>query len=108
MPPGDVSNLLASPGSTTGQIVLSWDNPPDGDLYGVLIRRDSPADPGCPTSPTDRVQVADVPAGPNFGGGGFYSDNTGLASGTSYCYALFAHDFVPNYATGLSASATAP
>ena len=58
-----------------------------------------------PTSPTDGVQVADVPAGSDFGGGGFYTD-TNLTVGTTYFYTLFAHDFVPNYATGQTAFAT--
>ena len=99
-PPAIVSSLMASSGGS-GQINLSWNNPSDNDLYGVLIRR---ATPGCPTSPTDGTAVADVPAGGSGGGGGGFFSDTGLTSGLTYCYALFAHDFVPNYAAGQTAS----
>jgi len=102
--PGPVTGLSTSPGGP-GQINLSWNNPSDNDLYGVLIRR---ATPGCPTSPTDGTAVADVPAGGSGGGGGGFFTDTGLAPSTTYFYTLFAHDFVPNYDTGTQNFATTP
>ena len=88
-PPGPVTGLTVT-GTTTTSVTLAWTNPSDTDLAGVMVRRAvGPTPPGSPTAGT---LVADK-AKP-----GATHVDTGLAPGTQYSYALFAHDGVPNYA----------
>ena len=63
-----------------------------------MIRR---ADgPKGPASPTTGTLVTDTsPSATSF-------TDIGLAAGTQYSYALFAHDAVPNYAAAASKTAT--
>ena len=88
-PPGPVSGVTATPSTTS--IDLSWTNPADADLAGVMIRRAAGATP--PASATSGTLVTDA-AKPATS----FTD-TGLTAGTQYSYALFAHDATPNYAT---------
>ena len=92
-PPGDVSGLTATAGDT--QISLSWTNPPDADLAGVRILRKTGS---APTSPTDGTVA--------YQGTGTSQVDTGLTNGTTYYYRAFAYDEVPNYSSGVTASAT--
>ena len=92
-PPANPSGLAAVPALTS--ISLSWANPSDADFQAVrLMRRTS----GYPASPSDGVLVYD--------GGAQSIINTGLATGTTYFYTLFARDAVLNYSSGAIVSAT--
>ena len=88
-PPGVVSFLEVAD-STTSSITLTWVNPSDGDYHGAMVRRAPGSTP--PSSRTSGVLVADVLAP------GDQVTDSGLAAGTTYSYAVFAHDHVPNYA----------
>lgn len=92
-PPGNVTNLTATPGDS--QVTLNWTNPTDASFTGTLIVRKALS---CPTSPADGTVVYD--------GLDTTRVDTGLNNGTLYCYVAYAHDAVPNYASGVNASAT--
>ncbi len=77
------------------QISLSWVNSLDTTLTSVLIRRSTA---GLPSRPGDGTTVYEG-TGTNF-------VDSGLSTGATYYYTLFAHDDVPNYTIGLQASAT--
>jgi hypothetical protein len=87
-----------------GTIKLEWHTPDDADYDGALVRysRD--------TFPTTIAEGAAV----ENGNGGMFDGNpaevdsfihSGLASDTTYFYAIFAYDEVPNYSAPLIASA---
>src|SRR4029079_15454823 len=83
VPPGPVTLLTAAPG--VQQITLSWKNPSSGDFTGVMIRRQAGRVPA-------RVPDGTLVVG-QFGTPGAtdrYID-AGLAPGTHYGYALYAH-----------------
>ncbi len=94
-PPGNVTGFTAAPGNM--EIQLNWTNPTDADFAGVRIKR-GPAGGTCPTGPADGTTV--------YEGLGESWNDVGLTNGTLYCYAAFAFDGVPNYASGVTASAT--
>src|SRR5450756_130798 len=95
--PGPVTSVSATPASTS--IALSWTNPADASLTGVMIRRAPGATP--PATATDGTLVTDtVKAATSF------TDKTALTSGTQYSYALFAHDAIPVYATAATVTST--
>jgi hypothetical protein len=93
--PANVSSFTAVPGN--GQVSLSWTNPGDADFAGVKILRKTG---GYPTGPNDSgaTQVYNST-------GTSYTD-TGLTNGTTYYYASFSYDEVPNYSSGAQASTT--
>jgi PKD domain/Fibronectin type III domain len=96
--PGPVTSLTATAASTTS-IALSWVNPTAADFTGVTIRRA----PGAvaPTTVTAGTSVA-VPASKTSTS---FTD-TGLAIGTQYSYAVFAHDGSGNDAVVAKVTAT--
>ena len=95
--PGPVSGVSVS-GVTSDSLTLSWTKPMDADYAGVMLRRAlGPTPPG---APGQGELVADVAAP-----GSSYT-NTGLAAGTQYSYALFAHDAVPNLTPAATVTAT--
>ena len=96
-PPGPVTGLAVT-GTTTSSITLSWTNPGDADFTGAVVRRS--AGPTPPSSPTAGTPVADV-AKP-----GATVTDSGLAAGTQYSYAVFAHDAVPNHAAAATLTTT--
>jgi hypothetical protein len=96
-PPGPVSVLSATSPTDTA-VTLTWTNPTDVDFAGVLIRRAIGTTP--PASPTDGTGVADVAAPATT-----FTD-TGLTPDTTYSYALFAHDAVPNDAPAATINTT--
>ena len=96
-PPGPVTTVTLT-GTTSSSVSLSWTNPADADLQGVMVRRATGAT--APTSPTAGTLVADVPKGTTT------LTDTALSPGTQYSYAFFAHDAVPNYATAVAKTAT--
>jgi hypothetical protein len=91
--PANVDPFTATPGNT--QIVLAWTNPADVDFAGVRIVRKALT---CPTSRTDGTVV--------YEGTNETRTDTGLANGTLYCYRAYSFDGVPNWSTGVGASAT--
>ncbi|MDO8589494.1 MAG: sugar-binding protein [Armatimonadota bacterium] len=91
-PPANVTSFIATSGDL--QNSLSWTNPTDTDLTGIKIMFKTT---GYPTSVTDGTQCYD-------GLGTSYA-HTALTNGTTYYYKAFAHDGVPNYASGATASA---
>ncbi|MGE5297177.1 MAG: DUF4082 domain-containing protein, partial [Solirubrobacterales bacterium] len=91
--PGVVTDLTAVAGN--GQISLTWTNPGDSDFAGVKVVRKQGSSP---TSVTDGTVV--------YTGTAEQYTNTGLTNGTTYYYAVFSYDEVPNYSSGVTASAT--
>lgn len=94
--PGPVTALVATPGSTS--MALTWANPAQASLTGVMIRRAPGATP--PASASAGVEVADAVAPATS-----FTD-TGLAPGTTYSYAVFAHDSTPSFAAGATVTRT--
>ena len=99
-PPGPVTAPTVTQATTTS-LALHWVNPADADLTGVTIRRAEGSI--APLSPTAGVLVADVPT-PQAA-----VTDTGLTAGTTYSYALYAHDGAGNDApaatvTGVTAN----
>jgi methionine-rich copper-binding protein CopC len=106
-PANPVTGVSATP--QNDGVHLAWTNPADTGLTGVRICRATGTTP--PSDPTTCTQLSDA-AGTSF------VDSTAQA-GTTYSYALFAHDgtvfaapatvttsTAPNPITGLSATAT--
>ena len=90
-PPAQVTDFNATP--ALGQIALSWVNPTDIDFAGLVVRRSTS---GYPTSPTEGIEVYS-------GTGNSYTD-IGLTDGTTYYYAAFTYDEIPNYSLGVTIS----
>jgi len=95
IPPGNVTGFTATPGNM--QVMLTWTNPTDADFAGVRIVR-GPAGGACPIGPMDGTIV--------YEGTGTSQLDVGLTNGVTYCYAAFAFDAIPNYSSGVTASAT--
>jgi hypothetical protein len=98
IPPGQVSGFNAIAGH--GRVQLSWTNPSDLDFVGTIIRYKTT---GYPTGPADGSLLCSRPAAPGSADGLAHSD---AVNGTTYYYAAFAYDVVPNYSAGVHASAT--
>jgi len=94
--PGPVTGFTAS--ASEGQIALAWADPADADLAGVVVQMAQGTTP--PASPTDGTRV--------YQGTGTSATATGLPDGTTYSFAAFAFDEVPNYAAAATATATTP
>ncbi len=90
--PTNVSNLVAIPGIR--QNVLSWRNPSDADLAGVIVRFSLAAPP---------LTVSD--GTPIFNGLAETYTHTGLTPGVRYYYTVFAYDVAGNVASGAVATA---
>jgi hypothetical protein len=91
--PGNVTELTAVAGDA--RVQLSWTNPADADLVGTrLVRKENT----CPTDPTDGVIVYD----------GLETSrlDTSVANGVTYCYVAYSRDSVPNWSSGVTATAT--
>jgi len=87
--PGPVTAVSATPTSTS--IALTWTNPSEVSLSGVMIRRAVGATP--PASATAGTLVIDL-AKPAIS----FTD-TAVSPGTQYSYALFAHNAAFAFAT---------
>jgi hypothetical protein len=95
-PIGAPTVTSASPSCT--QVAVNWTNPTTPNFGGVWIQRSTT---GFPANPTDGTRVADVLAPSDS-----YT-NTGLTQGTTYYYALFAHDTTEDaYSAGTDFTAT--
>lgn len=95
--PSPVSGASVTDRQTT-QVSLGWTNPTTADLAGVRIRRALGST--APASASAGTQVADV-AKP-----GVSVTDTGLASSTTYSYALFAYDADGNYSIARTLTVT--
>ena len=96
-PPSPVTNFVATPG--TAQVTLSWTHSTSADSKGALVRFKTT---GYPASASDGAVACDKLGAP----GAFDSCvHSGLTNGTTYYYAAFAYDAVPNYATAAQAQA---
>ncbi len=103
VPPGPVYSFTAAAGDTT--VVLKWTNPADWDYKHTLIRYSTAS---FPTTAFDGAPVENGAEG-RFLGTAAHADSfihTGLDNDTTYHYAAFAADEVPNYSTGIQASST--
>ncbi len=96
-PPDPVTGLTVG-SATTSTLTLRWTNPSDADLAGVMVRRAVGSTP--PASPSAGTLVVDA-AVP-----GTSHVDEGLAPGTTYAYAAFAHDAVPNAAPAVTGTGT--
>ena len=94
-----VSFLEATSVSRTA-VSLAWTNPTDDAFAGVIIRRADGPTP--PASATDGTPVGDV-ASPDD-----TVTDTGLVAGTTYSYAVFAHDGASHVAAAVFTTVTTP
>ncbi len=96
VPAADVTPPASVTGLTTvrfpSYVQLDWTNPSTGDFMGTTIRVKTT---GFPTGPTDGTFIIDKGNAP---GTSDSHTHTGLTSGTTYYYAVFAHDEASNYA----------
>jgi len=107
-PPGNVTGLSVVNPATGGQLNLSWANPGDADLNGILIiRRQGGIPTGTPVAGTT-YSVGNI-----IGDGtvvyaalGTSFNNTGLTNGQLYGYKVCSYDNVRNYASGVTGSGT--
>jgi len=92
-PPNTVTSFNLSPANQ--QISISWNNPSDSDLKGVLIKRKSGS---YPLNRNDGVTV--------FSNLGTSTIDSGLTNGITYYYKIWAYDEVPNFSLPVSNFAT--
>jgi len=105
--PSAVSSFSITRGDT--QLALSWTNPGDTDLAGVIIRRDTSSYPSSATSGTS-VATLTVSDAFTAGGSGTYTDSN-LTNGTTYYYSIFSYDqrgseSTRNYSTAAQANSS--
>ncbi len=86
-PPPAVTS--ASGTTTTSRVTLTWTTPVSTDLTGVVVRRATGTTP--PSSPHEGTYVADVSPPSS------HVTDRLVGPSTTYSYALFTHDGVPNY-----------
>ena|GEM_PF-346456 len=111
--PADVTGLSATP--LPNCVMLSWTNPADADLSGLLVVRSTegiswhPASGMTYTPGTEASSVYVVHAGQATPGQpGTITDSQGIADGTSYYYRVFCFDKMKNYSGGADATALMP
>ncbi|HPV70775.1 MAG TPA: fibronectin type III domain-containing protein [Candidatus Magasanikbacteria bacterium] len=92
-PPANVSNLSLSAGDKKN--TLTWQNPSDNDLSGVIIKR------SLSSYPANSTEGATVYQG---SGTNFTDEN--LINGTTYYYSVFAFDTSNNFSSGAIISGT--
>jgi len=98
-PPGPVSGFTATASADqVGQVALAWANPGDADLAGVVVQLAQGATPPASSAAGTRV----------YQGTGTAATVTGLSAGTTYSFAAFAYDEVPNDSAAATATMTTP
>jgi len=100
-PPGEVNSFEAYWQGGEAVISLSWTNPNDLDFLGTMIRYRTN---GFPTSPIDGTEVCNQIAAPGSSDSVLHT----VTSGQTYYYTAFAHDGIPNYASGVNANPVTP
>jgi hypothetical protein len=98
--PSDVTGASGTAGNT--QVTLSWTNPSDSDLNGILVLRSTSTVVATPTEGVAYTTsttigasvVACVVSAPDSS-----CVDTGLTNGTSYYYKIFTYDNYENYST---------
>ena len=94
-------DLLPGEGDGGGQVSLTWTNPSDPDFARTVVRyKTTPIAIGA--GPTDGSLLVNKSNSP--GTADSYT-HTGAGNGITYYYSAFAHDGIPNYASGATASA---
>ena len=93
--PTPVTRVVAT--VTTSAVGLSWTNPAASDFDGVMIRR--AVGSVAPTSTSGTLVTTTAPGATAF-------TDSHLAAGTQYTYALFARDYLPNYAAAVTKTVT--
>ncbi|VAV82284.1 hypothetical protein MNBD_DELTA01-15, partial [hydrothermal vent metagenome] len=91
----NVNSFAAAVGDTL--VTLTWINPSDSDFTGTKILRKTG---GYPSSCTDGAATS------VYDGTALTYVDTGLTNATQYYYRACAHDSVPNYPSGATATAT--
>ncbi|HWX27199.1 MAG TPA: Ig-like domain-containing protein, partial [Steroidobacteraceae bacterium] len=97
-PPGPVTALRIVPADDG--LHIEWTNPSDADYAGVMIRRSEGDTP--PSSPASGTLITTAPPSTTT------IDDTTVTPGQTYSYAVFAYDYVPNYAVAATATQTMP
>lgn len=96
-PVSAITHFFAQPvDAATAQVRLTWSAPNSQNYTGVKILRRSGG--SCPSTAYDSAAVVVYD-----GNGTSYADAT-VSPATTYCYAAYAHDARPVYASGVSAS----
>lgn len=95
-PPGPVTNFSVTVNGLTNN--LRWTNPSDSIFVGTMIRVRTDA---YPTGNTDGDFVCNKQAAP---GSADSFSRSGLVSGTTYYYAAYAYDSIPNYSAATTAT----
>jgi len=101
IPPQPVTDFTATPDNTADAraIDLSWTNPGDADLAGVIVLRRTDVYPDGPSDP-----LADLV----YEGLNESHRDVPIEDNLVYRYRAWAHDGAPNYATPAEATATRP
>ncbi len=97
-PPAPATGFSATGGDR--QVTLNWNHSTSSDSRGTMVRFSTAA---APAKATDGTLVCDKTGSP---GAADSCIHTGLNNGTTYYYAAFAYDAVPNYASGANSSGT--
>lgn len=106
--PGNVTNLQVLNPGTGSRLNLSWTNPGDGDLAGVLVLRRA-GGPVAEAPVTGQSYSTGQTVGSSvvvFAGSGTGFSNTALTNGTTHYYKAFAYDTAESYASGVAGSGT--
>ncbi|MDO8588417.1 MAG: carbohydrate-binding protein [Armatimonadota bacterium] len=93
-----VTSFTASAGLQ--QVNLSWQNPPNLDYTGTMVRYKTN---GYPSDISDGALLTDEPGPPNASDGCVHS---GLITGATCYYRAFSHDALNNYNTSTSVTAS--
>ncbi|RPJ45219.1 MAG: hypothetical protein EHM19_05645, partial [Candidatus Latescibacterota bacterium] len=104
-PPDSVRDFTATPG--VGSVMLSWTNPPTGDVWHTVIRFSTG---GYPLGPTGGSPVPNGADGVFAGAPGSNDQflHAGLADDLTYWYSAFACDTDTNYSVGSYVYAAVP
>jgi hypothetical protein len=97
-PPGPVTALRIVPAGDG--LHIEWTSPSDADYAGAMIRRSEGDTP--PSSPASGTLITTAPPSTTT------IDDTTVTPGHTYSYAVFAYDYVPNYAVAATATQTMP
>jgi chitodextrinase len=92
-------SFLQATSVTRNTVTLAWANPTDDAFAGVIVRRAEG-----PTPPASAIEGTAV--GDDLTSGEASATDTGLSPGTTYSYAVFAHDGAGHVAAAATTTAT--